>query len=244
MRHLLKLIIILGLAFLLYLGYPPLLMGIGRYLVYETPLERADAILVLSGGVNTPARLLEAVDLYREGYAKRVIITNEKKPEGYDRLAARGVRLLSSAETSLMLLKRLGVPAKSVDIVWEEADSTLSELCHVTAFLQGRPVRSLILVTDPYHSKRASRIMRLLANGAIRVISRPTRYHEFHPDAWWQRRDDLKAVLFEYQKLMNYWLVAAKAWALSAVDRLPGVRIPVREHLCPKDVKKGRTFDG
>lgn len=234
MRRLLKLIIVLGLALLLYLGYPSLLMEIGRYLLYETPLERADAILVLSGGVNTPARLLEAVDLYREGYAKRVIITNEKKPEGYDQLAARGVKLPSSAERSLRLLKRLGVPVKSVDIVWEEADSTLSELCHVTAFLQKKPIRSLILVTDPSHSKRASRIMGLLASGTLRVISRPTRYHEFHPDAWWRHRDDLKAVLLEYQKLMNYWLVAAKARVLSAADRLPGVRISVREHLCPK----------
>jgi len=236
-RRLLKLVIVLGLALLLYLGSPLLLGEMGRYLVYETPLERADAILVLSGGTNTPARLLEAVDLYREGYARRVIITNEEKPEGYDRLAARGVKLPSSVEISLMILKRLGVPVKSVDIIPEEADSTLSELCHVTAFLQKKPIRSVILVTDPSHSRRASRTMRLLTGGTIRVISRPTRYHAFHPDAWWRHRDDLKAVLLEYQKLVNYWLVAAKARILAAADRLPGVRIPVREHLCPKGLE-------
>jgi len=238
------LIIVLGLAVLLYIGHPALLGEMGRYLVYETPLERADAILVLSGGSHMPARVLEAVDLYREGYARRVIITTEVKPDGYDRLAARGVKLPSSAEISVMVLKRLGIPMKHVDVIPEEADSTLSELCYVTAFLEGKPVRSIILVTDQYHSRRASRIMQLLTNGAIRVISRPTKYHEFHPDTWWRHRGDLKDVLFEYQKLANYWLVAAKARVLSAADQLPGVRISVRNHLCPTNSKEVKALDG
>ncbi|MBI3989139.1 MAG: YdcF family protein [candidate division NC10 bacterium] len=243
MRRLVTLIIILGLAIVLYIGHPWLLGGMGRYLVYETPLERADVIVVLSGGSSTPARVLEAVDLYREGYAKRVILTTEVKPNGYDRLAARGVKLPTSTEISVTILKRLGIPMKDVDVVREEAYSTLSELCSVTAHLEGKPARSVILVTDQHHSRRASRIMQRLTNGRIRVLSHPTKYDEFHPDTWWQHRDDLKEVLFEYEKLANYWLVATKAMVLSAADRLPGVRISVRNSLCPTKPKEGKAGD-
>lgn len=231
MRHLRTLAIAAGFLLALYLGHPVLLQGLGRYLVYETPLEKADAILVLAGGV--PARILEAVDLYRQGYARRIIITREVPPDGYEHLASLGVKLPSSVDINLMILRHLGIPRRDVDVIEGEADSTLGELCYVTKFMERRPFRSLILVTDKSHSKRASKILRLLTNGKVKILSRPTKYNDFQAEAWWRRRSDVKDVLFEYQKLINHWRIAAVAKVLTAVDALPGIHLSVRDYLCP-----------
>ena len=50
------------------------LVACGDHLISDGALDRADAVLVLSGWV--PERMLEAVDLYKEGYAPRIVITN------------------------------------------------------------------------------------------------------------------------------------------------------------------------
>ncbi|HUN60878.1 MAG TPA: hypothetical protein VMU53_02760, partial [Candidatus Sulfotelmatobacter sp.] len=43
--------------------------NVGRWLVAEDPLRKADAIAVLSGRM--PSRALEAARVYKEGYAPR-----------------------------------------------------------------------------------------------------------------------------------------------------------------------------
>src|SRR5882724_2164648 len=63
---------------------PLLLAGIygffhaGSWLVREDPLEKSQAIVVLSGGL--PDRALAAVELFRAGHAKEVWLTQPSQP--------------------------------------------------------------------------------------------------------------------------------------------------------------------
>src|SRR5258707_2249217 len=50
----------------------------GRWLVREDPLEKSQAILVLSGGL--PDRALGAAKIYRGGFAKEVWLTQPLQP--------------------------------------------------------------------------------------------------------------------------------------------------------------------
>ncbi len=52
---------------------------VGRFLVREDALVRSDAIVVTAAGL--PDRILEAVDLYKAGYADRMIWCREPLPE-------------------------------------------------------------------------------------------------------------------------------------------------------------------
>ena len=61
--------------------------GIGRWLVMEDPLEKASAIVVLSGAM--PARAIEAGKLYREGYAPEIWLTHSLEPA--ETLAEMGI---------------------------------------------------------------------------------------------------------------------------------------------------------
>src|SRR5260370_36163056 len=54
-----------------------ILLGVGRWLVVEDPLEKAQAIVVLSGRM--PMRAQEAARLYNRGYAAEVWLTRSEE---------------------------------------------------------------------------------------------------------------------------------------------------------------------
>jgi uncharacterized SAM-binding protein YcdF (DUF218 family) len=196
------------LGLLLYIGYPFLLRGIGRYLVTENRLEKADAIAVLSGDGGV-ARTLEAVRLYQDGYAPKIILTHQILPKGYELLPRLGIKVPEERDIQLMVLEKMRVPRASILQIAERADSTQSEMIHLTRALDRHRVRSVILVTSKSHSTRARKILDRTTGGRIVVISRPSRYDTFNPEAWWRSRRDAKEVLAEYEKLANHWAQSA-----------------------------------
>src|SRR6266704_5508551 len=52
--------------------------GVGRWLVVEDPLVKAQAIVVLSGAM--PLRAVEAAKLFREGYSPEIWLTHSAEP--------------------------------------------------------------------------------------------------------------------------------------------------------------------
>ena len=58
---------------LVLLALAAAVLGVGRWLIVEDPLEKANAIVVLSGRM--PMRAREAAALYREGWAPQVWVT-------------------------------------------------------------------------------------------------------------------------------------------------------------------------
>ena len=56
----------------------------GRYLVYQDPLEKADAVIVLAGA--RVERWLEGVELYRGGWAPQVVISPGRIVDAFDRI--------------------------------------------------------------------------------------------------------------------------------------------------------------
>src|SRR5690242_10135265 len=62
----------------------------GRYLVLERPLAQSDAIVVLAGA--RVERWLEAADLFKAGWAPRVLLSPGQIESAEVQLRARGVR--------------------------------------------------------------------------------------------------------------------------------------------------------
>ena len=196
------------LALLLYVGYPFLLRAIGRYLVTENPLQKADAIAVLTGDGGV-ARTLEAVRLYQDGYASRIILTHQVLPRGYEALPRLGIKAPEERDIQVMILEKMRIPRAAILQVTERANSTQSEMIYLTRFLDRHRMRSVILVTSRSHSTRASKILARTSRGRIVIISRPSRYDTFDPEGWWRSRRDAKEVLAECEKLVNHWMQSA-----------------------------------
>jgi hypothetical protein len=62
--------VFLALPFVVIVSAVIVFLGVGRWLVVEDPLDKAQAIVVLSGRI--PMRAKEAARLYNAGYAAQV----------------------------------------------------------------------------------------------------------------------------------------------------------------------------
>ena len=215
-------VVILGLAVLGYLFASPMLRSIGRFLVNDEPPAAADAIVVLSGSI--PDRILEAVALYREGLAPRIIVSRGRNPPGFDQLEAMGVHVPQVWDLNRSIAEQLGVPGDAIEEIGGSEDSTVDEAQLVLRYALAHREGVLLIVTSKYHSRRASIIYRYLAREHVRIISRPSRYDDFDPERWWHDRTFRRRVVIEYQKMLAFelldrWQFAPVGFAARLVTR-------------------------
>ena len=178
---------------------------VGRFLTKEDPLQKADAIAVLAG--TSMDRPLEAADLYKDGYAPRIVLTHEMREASYGALAARGVTVPAEADEQREILVRLGVPANSIVLPMRIHDNTAQEAQTFRELAMKNGWRRIIVVTSKYHLRRAGfAIRREMGGTGVEVEMHGTRYEEVSPDRWWTTRSDLRWVLDEGAKLIAYEL--------------------------------------
>ena len=138
----------------------------------EDTLSTANAIYVLAGG--NGSREAHAADLYNRGIAPHIILcTATRQVQGH---AINVTRLVRSH------LKSAGVPADAIHVLPGRVRSTRDEAQLVSAYLSkliadqsplNTPYR-LILVTDPYHSRRTRMTYRRFLRGMpVEVLSSP-----------------------------------------------------------------------
>ena len=176
----------------------------GRFLQHEDPLSHADAIFVLAG--TRAERFLEAVDLYRQGYASTIVLSPGIVESAEFRLRAQGIPFPTDAELARDAMIRMGIPAGSIVTPFEDIDNTAAEgLLLRTLSRQHRWTR-VIIVTSKYHTRRAGFAFRRALRGTdVTIVVRATRYDDADPARWWHYRSDLRFVLLEWQKLAAYW---------------------------------------
>src|SRR6058998_391998 len=170
----------------LYLARHPILRFAAEFWIIEDPIDKADAIIVLSDDNFYADRATRAAELFREGKASLVV--------------ASGRRLRPSAGiTELMehdLIER-GVPKDKILRVSQEGDSTLEEAETLAKFVQARKWHSAIVVTSNYHTRRARYIFRHVFPRGIDVRVASARDGDFDPEAWWEKRKSSKLFMRE-----------------------------------------------
>ena len=177
----------------------------GRYLIVDIPIEKADTLVVLAGG-NT-GRWLEAADLYREGYARHLLLSPGYPDPVGDELRAKGIRYPSEAEVMRDVYAQLGVPASQIEIMPSGFDNTADEAAGARRIALERGWTSIIVVSAKYHTRRALyAFQREFEGTGITVQVKGSRHEHPQPDGWWRSRSDLRWVLSETQRLIAYRL--------------------------------------
>jgi uncharacterized SAM-binding protein YcdF (DUF218 family) len=117
--------------------------------IVDTATKGADAILILSGSVES--RAIKAVELYKKGYAKQIWTT--KPYEGktkYPHILKSQNSLLANILSYEKIDKLYILPT-----IKDGATSTFDEAYDLAYFLQGNDdVKKVIIVTDGYHTAR------------------------------------------------------------------------------------------
>jgi uncharacterized SAM-binding protein YcdF (DUF218 family) len=195
-------LVLLGAAAVLAHG--PLLRWVGRALIVEDPLARADAIVVVAG--STPSREAAAAGLFREGWAPRIILSNQFTPARVRELIALGIRRTDLQGEARLALEKHGVPAAAIVALGEPVRITETELRLVRETAQARGYRRVILVTSPLHTRRVRLIWAREAHGQIEGLVVGAGAEEFAVDGWWRHRRMAEAVLHEYLGLLAIYL--------------------------------------
>lgn len=190
------------LAALGYAGHPWLLSRWGNSLLRSDPLQRADVIVVMSGGYAVRAQ--EAAALYHEHWSEHVVLTREVPPAGFDELRSKGIRLPEMIDISQQVLEGLGVPPAAIWRVGAAADNTDDEVQALGKFLKVKGVHTLILVTSKTHSRRSCLVFHHYFGGEFQITCHYSRFDPFAPNSWWKTRRDTREFLFEWEKLLMY----------------------------------------
>ena len=186
------------LAFFLFLPFA------GRFLDDDDPLEPADLILVLAGA--RVERWLEGADLYKEGWAPRIVVSPGPVDPIEAELAARGIVYPREGDLAREAIIATGVPADAVAVLPDGVDNTAHEAVALLRAAEGRPLRRVIVVTSPYHTRRTGfAFRRAFAGTGVEVRVRGSRYSRADPERkWWRQRSDIRYVTSELPKLVLY----------------------------------------
>ncbi len=178
-----------------------LVYGTGRsasFLEMRDFLEPADAILVL-GGDSQFLRTIEAVNLYKLGYAKNLIFTGCAKAGG------------SLNQDNPFVLKRkavaLGVPSKAILLVTESL-GTYGDIVLTRGIIAKNHINKVILVTSPFHQRRTYLLAKKqFRDSRVKILNYPASDPSWSPDGWWKKAKMRRLAFNEYRKIMGSWLL-------------------------------------
>lgn len=176
-----------------------------RWLVIVRPVSRCDLMVVPGGGARE--RLNTAAWLMSGAACDAVLFTGNIPTE-----ARRGVySFLAEIDAESLV-----APPWRSRSTFEDAVVTLEVARQIGA-------RSILLVTSPYHTRRAHWLFsRLLAGTGIHVGVYPSAAFYMDYDRWWSNRYGRSAVLGEYAKLWSNGLIASAVVAQAAAAAAPG----------------------
>ena len=172
-----------------------------RALVVNADLSSADAIVVLSGSSAYVERTHKAAELYREGRAPLVWLTDDHTRGGWSSALQRNPYFVERATEELI---KSGVPADRIRIVPGVASNTRDECLILRDYASSQGVHSVLVVTSAYHSRRALRSLRQSFAGMgtrIGLHAVPVSSNAF----WWLHPEGWRSVAGEYVKLIYYW---------------------------------------
>lgn len=171
-----------------------------RALIVNVPLVSADAIVVLSGSSSYVERTEKAAELYHGGRAPRVLLTNDDTRGGWSSAQQRNPYFVERATGELI---KGGVPANKIAVVPGVASGTYNESLLLKDYASTHGLRSVLVVTSAYHSRRALRSLRHSFAGTRTTIgleAAPAQSTAF----WWLQLDGWRDVAGEYVKLVYY----------------------------------------
>jgi uncharacterized SAM-binding protein YcdF (DUF218 family) len=181
----------------------------GRYLMYEDSLQKSDVIVVLAGA--RVERWLEAVELYRGGWAAQIAVSPGRLESAEMQLHSMGIRFPSEAELARDAMVQLKIPVSAIETLPGVLDNTADEAAAARALAAARHWSRVIVVTSKYHTRRARfAFVREFAGSNIQILIRASRYDTSTPERWWTKRADIRYVPSELQKLLAYKLGLGK----------------------------------
>lgn len=175
-------------------GLIPIIIAV--YLSPQDELQKADTIVVISGG-DTDARIEEGVKIYFQKWAPKIIFSGA---------AASGD--VSNALAMKRIAISKGVPES--DILIEENSKTTKENAQLsTQFIKDLGAKKIILITSPYHQRRAYLEFKNALGESVEIINHSAIDETWRKKNWWENENARFLTFGEILKSV-YGLVGGK----------------------------------
>ena len=161
--------------------------GVGFWLSPQSKLQKADAIVAISGG-DTAARTAEAVKLYQDGWSRHILFSG----------AALDPNSASNAAVMARLAEEQGVPKSAIQLE-ERSATTETNATNTAPIIQKDGYKTIILVTSPYHQRRAS-IAFHRAMPDVAILNHSSIDLNWRRSHWWASGYSRQLTLSEFQK--------------------------------------------
>lgn len=192
-KYNLKIMILVGfLAFFIF-GGVFLFFSVGNILSPQDKLEKADVIIAVSGG-ETFSRTLEAVNLYNDNWAPKLLFSGAAKSGE-----------VSNAEAMRRYAINKGVPAEDI-IIEEKSTSTYQNALFSRNIIEENDWKSVILVTSPYHQRRAYMNFRYALDKNIKIINHSSDDYSWEASGWFSSNKNISTTLGEVSKIIYLFL--------------------------------------
>jgi uncharacterized SAM-binding protein YcdF (DUF218 family) len=156
------------------------LLGVAAWIIWVGDRDQAapaDAIIVLGAAAYdakpSPVfeeRIRHGLDLYRQGYAPKLIFTG-----GFGGAGAR----FSESQVARRYALKQEIPARDI-LIENRSRTTRQNLVEAKQLMDAHGMHRVILVSDPLHMARALRLSRELGIDALASSTPSTRFRSFH----------------------------------------------------------------
>jgi uncharacterized SAM-binding protein YcdF (DUF218 family) len=185
--RLMSLIVLVVFCFIVYFVRHPLLRLAGGFWVVDETPKPSDAIVMLSDDNFHGDRAAHAAELFKAGWAPRVIASG--------RLLRPYAGIAEIEEHDLV---SDGVPETNIVKLPQSARNTREECTTIGQFAVSRGWKKILLVTSNYHTRRARYICeRVFPSGTTLIVS-AARDSDYDPDNWWRTRQSAKIFFGEF----------------------------------------------
>ena len=188
------------LLLVLFLLRVPILRCIGNQLICEDKMEKVEAMFVLGG--DPWDRGNEAVRLYKEGYAGKIICTGEIVPRLF---LIAGIEYPESELTQMNIIAQ-GVPESNVELLCK-GTSTKEESDYILDYCKEHHISNLAIISSKFHTRRIRHTFRKkFRDAGMQLIIHGAASSAYDEDFWWRSEEGLIFVNNEYIKLCYYWM--------------------------------------
>jgi uncharacterized SAM-binding protein YcdF (DUF218 family) len=192
------------LGILLILFHEQGLMFIGDFLVVQASLHRADVIHVIAG---EDYRTDYAIQLYERGLASTLFFTG-----GWCKL-----HMYYHGEHARERALAYGLHVDAIAIDDSDVTSTYMEAERLKEWIAQSPdpVRSIIVVSDPFHMRRARWTYQKVFGDSIAVQLAPVPFAMTpYQRNWWRNQQSRQNVQDEYVKFVYYLFRYQYSWGI------------------------------
>jgi len=184
----------------LFIFNSPLFWLIGEQLIVKDQIKRSDAIVVFSGdgeidyrNSSYQKRALEAVKIYNDGYVSSIFLSSGRE------------QTIADVEMIKLYLTSRSIPESSIHILDKYPNSTFQNVKMVNEILERNNVNSIIFLTSPYHSLRASLIWKEFSPKID--LTTPDSRDPLDKDIQWGiGLDKMKVIMYECVAIMHNWI--------------------------------------